>query len=189
MTGTDRTRATYDRISWAYDLMEAGVERVLFRRWRQEAFALAQGKVLEVGVGTGKNIPYYPAGTSVFAVDLSAKMMRHAQERARRAAVRPRLMLMDAQHLAFKAQSFDTVVATFVYCSVRDPVLGLGEICRVCEPSGRVLLLEHVRSAGRIKGRVHGRAQSACCEAHGAQHQPRHGAERGARRSAGHRGG
>ena len=151
---TDRTRAAYDRIARVYDLMEVWVERTLFRRWRRRVFEMAEGRILEVGVGTGKNIPYYPAGSSVFAIDLSAKMMSYARRRTRQAVVQPKLILMDAQHLAFRADTFDTIVGTFVYCSVPDPVAGFRELTRVCKPGGRILLLEHVRSMGRIKGRV-----------------------------------
>jgi len=150
----NRTRATYDRISAVYDLMEAVSERMLFRRWRRELFAMASGRILEVGVGTGKNIPYYPAGSRVFAIDVSQGMLQRACGRARRAECKPRFIRMDAQQLGFKKDSFDTVIATFVYCSVPDPTRGLIELERVCKPDSRILLLEHVRSAGRIRGRI-----------------------------------
>ena len=149
---TDRTRVAYDRISRIYDLMELRAERALFRHWRQRLFEMVEGRVLEVGVGTGKNIPHYSTGSSVFAIDLSARMMGYARRRARQAVVRPKLILMDAQHLGFREHTFDTIVATFVYCSVPDPVAGFEELNRVCKPDGRILLLEHVRSTGRIKG-------------------------------------
>ena len=151
---THRTKQTYDRISKVYDLMEMLSERTLFRRWRREVFGMARGRILEVGVGTGKNIPHYPPGSSVFAIDLSTGMMERARGRARQAAVKPRLILMDAEHLGFKGDSFHTVVATFVYCSVADPVGGFRELERVCKPDGRILLVEHVRSSGSIRGSI-----------------------------------
>jgi ubiquinone/menaquinone biosynthesis C-methylase UbiE len=147
-------KAAYDRIARIYDLMEAWVEQALFRAWRQQLFARIQGRILEVGVGTGKNIPHYPVGSSVFAMDLSAGMMRYARKRAREAVTRPRLILMDAEHLAFRTHAFDTIVGTFVYCSVPDPLAGFRELNRVCKPGGQILLLEHVRSRGRIRGKL-----------------------------------
>jgi len=151
---TQRTKATYNRISKVYDLAQALVERALFRRWRRDVFGMARGRILEVGVGTGKNIPYYPARSRVFAIDVSAGMLQRARGRSRRAECKPTLIRMDAQHLGFKRDSFDTVVATFVYCSVPDPTRGFTELERVCKPDGRILLVEHVRSAGRIRGRI-----------------------------------
>ncbi|MFB0546418.1 MAG: class I SAM-dependent methyltransferase, partial [Anaerolineae bacterium] len=103
------------------------------------------GKVLEVGVGTGKNVPYYPADVQVMAIDLSQKMLERAQERARNLSITVDLRLMDAQNLDLPTDHFDTAVATFVFCSVPDPVLGLRELGRVVRPGGQILLLEHVR--------------------------------------------
>lgn len=149
-----KTIATYDRVSRVYDVAEACSEWLLFRRWRRLLFGTAGGRILEVGVGTGKNIPYYPPGASVVAIDVSPGMMRRARRRASRAAARPTLLRMDVQHLASKPRSFDCVLASFVFCSVPDPLSGLREAGRVCKPDGRVLLLEHVRGAGKLMGRA-----------------------------------
>lgn len=143
---TAATKARYDRIAPFYDAMEWFTERSSFQKWRHELWSrVPAGRVLEVGVGTGKNMPYYPAGAQVTAIDLSERMLAQAQRRAKSLGLDVDLRHMDAQHLAFPADSFDAVVATFVFCSVPDPVQGLRELGRVARPEGDIWLLEHVR--------------------------------------------
>lgn len=101
-------------------------------------------RVLEIGVGTGKNMAYYPPGVQVSAIDLSPRMLEQARRRAVRQAVPVNLCEADVQALPFPDAYFDTAVATFVFCSVPDPVLGLCEVRRVLQPGGQLLLLEHV---------------------------------------------
>jgi ubiquinone/menaquinone biosynthesis C-methylase UbiE len=151
---TRATRARYNRLAPIYDAMEFFAER-RFRPWRQRLWSqVPAGRVLEVGVGTGKNMPYYPAGAQVTAVDLSDKMVAQARKRAAREGVSVELHEMDAQALSFEDDSFDVAVATFVFCSVPDPVQGLRELGRVVRPEGRILLLEHVRVDRPIIGRL-----------------------------------
>lgn len=141
------TRRRYDRLSNVYNLMEWMAERRAFREWRQRLWSMVQGpRVLEVGVGTGKNIPYYPSGAEVTAIDFSPGMLRRARSLAARLGSPVDLREMDVQALEFADASFDTVVTTFVFCSVPDPVRGLREIRRVLAPGGRVVMLEHVLS-------------------------------------------
>ncbi len=121
--------------------------------WREELLSFAKGAVLEVGVGTGKNLPYYPKDVSVTAIDFSRAMIARAADRkAQHGLSNVTLLEMDAQHLDFDDNTFDTVVSTCVFCSVPLPVAGLKEIHRVCKPDGKVLMLEHVRSEGPILG-------------------------------------
>ncbi|MEE8390914.1 MAG: methyltransferase domain-containing protein [Anaerolineae bacterium] len=151
---TTATQARYDRIAPLYDLMETFMER-RFSDWRKRAWSLVQGqKVLEVGVGTGKNIPYYSPGAHVTGVDLSEKMLARARRKAERLESPVTLVQMDVQTLDFPDDAFDNAIATCVFCSVPDPILGLQEIARVVKPGGRVVLLEHVRSENPLIGRL-----------------------------------
>jgi phosphatidylethanolamine/phosphatidyl-N-methylethanolamine N-methyltransferase len=151
-TSTARTRARYERIAPVYDRMEGMMERRL-QALRPRLWSLVRGpRVLEVGVGTGKNIPFYPPGMAITAIDLTPGMVERAQRRAQVLHSDVDLRLGDVQALEFPNDSFDNAVATCVFCSVPDPVLGLQELARVVKPSGQVLLLEHIRSANRLIG-------------------------------------
>jgi phosphatidylethanolamine/phosphatidyl-N-methylethanolamine N-methyltransferase len=150
---TEIARKRYNRIAPLYDLMEGLVESSRYNKWRKLQWSRVEGSsILEVGIGTGKNFPYYPAGIEIIAVDFSEEMLARARRRANTQGVKVRLYHMDVQALDFEDNSFDTVIASFVFCSVPDPVLGLKEIERVCKPGGKVVLLEHVLSANRILG-------------------------------------
>ena len=143
----------YKRIAGVYDKQEALLERLLFARLRRSLWSRVRGqRVLEVGVGTGKNAVYYPADARMVAIDLVPEMATRAARRIAESNVRADVALMDAQALAFKDGSFDTVIATFVFCSVPDPVAGLRELRRVLRPSGQLLLLEHVRAEQPLVG-------------------------------------
>ena len=141
---TAQTKTRYNRIAPYYDVMEIISERT-FSRWRRQLVTRAKGKVLEVGVGTGKNFPYYPKGADVTGLDIADKMLLHARLRADKLGFPVHLMEGDVQSLPFPENSFDTAVVTFVFCSVPDPVLGLKELRRVVRSGGEILLLEHVR--------------------------------------------
>jgi len=147
---TALTRARYQRLSAIYDLME-GMSEARYRPWREKLWALAKGpRVLEVGVGTGKNMPYWPKDAQMTGIDLTPGMLEIAHRRANRLGLTADLRLGDVQALGFPDAGFDTSVATFVFCSVPDPMLGLRELGRVVRPGGQVLLLEHMRSANPI---------------------------------------
>jgi ubiquinone/menaquinone biosynthesis C-methylase UbiE len=143
---TDKTRTRYNRIAAFYDQMEWFVEKKLFQKWRRTLWEQIRAKkVLEVGVGTGKNIPYYPPDSTLTAVDLSPGMLTKAVSRAKQLKRPVDFRLMDAESLTFPADTFDAAVATFVFCSVPDPIEGLKEMGRVVKPGGDIWLLDHVR--------------------------------------------
>lgn len=151
LKATRLTQSRYQRASSCYDRAESPLEWLAFRRWRRLLWRQVRGeRILELGVGTGKNFPHYPAGRLVVALDLTPGMLARAQARRAQDGVAVELLLMDAQALAFPDSTFDTVIATFVFCSVPDPVLGLREAGRVLKAGGQVLLLEHMRSDGPL---------------------------------------
>jgi len=146
------TQRRYDRQAFGYDLRDTPME-LFARALRRRLWAKIDGtRVLEVGVGTGRNLTYHPPQSDVTAIDISAKLLAKAARKARKNGQAVELGLMDAQRLAFDDGSFDSAAATFVFCSVPDPVVGLVEMRRVLKPGGRFLLLEHVRLKNRILG-------------------------------------
>ncbi len=140
--------AKYNRLSAVYDLMEWPVEFLFYKKWRKEALSGLKGMVLEVGVGTGKNLKYYPKGCSVIGIDISEGMLEKARKRAE-GLNNVTLLLMDAEHLEFPDNSFDYVITTFVLCSIPDPAKALKEMHRVLKPDGEMINIEHMRSSTR----------------------------------------
>jgi ubiquinone/menaquinone biosynthesis C-methylase UbiE len=151
---TEITRSRYQRISSQYDCMEGNAEK-RFSPWRKRLWSLVQGEViLEVGVGTGKNMPYYPNDKLITAIDLTPGMLDIAIKRAQEMGINPDLRLADAQSLPFSNAFFDTAIATFVFCSVPNPVLGMREMGRVVKPGGNIFFLEHMRSENPVIGKI-----------------------------------
>lgn len=143
---TNITRRRYNRIASVYDQMEWFVEKNIFRKWRKLLMDQVRGeKVLEIGVGTGKNIPYYPPQTNISAIDLSENMLAKAVRQADNISRSVDFQVMDVESLTFPDNSFDAALATFVFCSVPNPVNGLRELGRVVKPGGDIWLLEHMR--------------------------------------------
>lgn len=149
---TEATRARYQRIALLYDRMESLAEK-RYSPWRKRLWSQVDGhSILEVGVGTGKNMPYYPPDAEITAIDLTPGMLERARKRAGALGLSIDLRLGDVQALEFPDSSFDSVVATFVFCSVPDPLPGLREVMRVIRPGGKFLLLEHVRPRQPLLG-------------------------------------
>ncbi len=133
--------------------MEAPLEFLRLASWREKLRScIIGGRALEIGVGTGKNLPYYPPGVKISAIDFSHRMLSRARKKALQNNLKVEFLEMDAQQLAFPDHFFDTVFATFVFCSVPGPVVGLKELRRVCKPDGRLLLLEHIRPGNPVLG-------------------------------------
>lgn len=150
------TQRRYNRWAKLFNLMEGDDNRnTRFARWRSLLWSKAEGPViLEVGVGTGASFPYYPAGVAITAVDFSVNMLKFAREKAAKLNQNVTLEEMDIQSLEFADNTFDSVVASLVFCSVPDPMQGLSEIRRVLKPGGKAVLLEHVISSGRVSGAI-----------------------------------
>ena len=146
---TAKVRRVWDRQAKGFDRQMAFWERCLFEGDRAWACGQAHGDVLEVAVGTGRNLAHYPADIRLVGVDLSSEMLARARTRA--ADVRPDADLReaDAQHLPFDDSSFDTVVCTYSLCSIPDDHRAVAEMARVLRPGGRLILAEHVGSPNR----------------------------------------
>jgi ubiquinone/menaquinone biosynthesis C-methylase UbiE len=147
---TERIRRIYNRTAKFYDLMD----RMIKLESRKKVLQMAKGQVLEVGVGTGQNLPHYPPGCEVTGIDFSPEMLKRAKKRAKESPVPVKLLEMDAQNMDFPDNTFDTVLATCVFCSVPDPIKGLKELKRVCKSGGQIILLEHVRSDNPVLGLI-----------------------------------
>ena len=153
VSNPDHTRKRYNRLAFFYDFLEVPIERFCFAAWRSRLRNRIVGNhVLEVGVGTGKNLLYYPQEVKMNAIDFSRRMLKRARRRASALGSAVVFQEMDIQQLAFPDHCFETVFATFVFCSVPDPVVGLKELQRVCKRDGRLLLLEHMRPSSPLLG-------------------------------------
>jgi ubiquinone/menaquinone biosynthesis C-methylase UbiE len=141
----DETVRTYDRIAPLYDLLDGIYERSWKRSLRAELFARARGRLLDAGVGTGCNMPFYPAGSEVVGIDMSERMLERARERAKDLGRAVTLRRMNLLSLDFPDASFDTVAVTFVLLCLPDELQepALRELRRVLKPDGRLLLLDY----------------------------------------------
>jgi len=146
--------SVYDRIAPVYDWIEAPMERMGGAARRARVVGGARGHVLELGVGTGRNFTLYSDAVRVTGIDISARMLERAGEQAVKSLAPITLSQADAQALPFPDASFDSVVATCVFCSVVDPAAGLAEVRRVVKPNGEVRLLEHVRPESPLLGKL-----------------------------------
>jgi ubiquinone/menaquinone biosynthesis C-methylase UbiE len=141
----------YDRAARLFD-RATDLDLALTRRWRRDLWSrsgVEGSQILEIGVGTGINFPFHAPGSFVTAIDVAQKMLDVARGHLARSPARVELELADVQALPFVDASFDSAIATFVFCCVPDPMLGLEEVLRVLRPGGRLLLLEHVLSSKR----------------------------------------
>jgi ubiquinone/menaquinone biosynthesis C-methylase UbiE len=147
---TERVRKNQDRNAPRYDRQIAFFERLLFGDGRRWVCEQARGQVLELAVGTARNLAYYPDDVAVMGIELSAEMLAIGRRRVGQLGRQADLRLGDAQALDFPENSFDTVVCTLGLCTIPDPRRAVAEARRVLRPGGRILLLEHVRSPSHL---------------------------------------
>src|SRR6185437_10074371 len=133
----------YDSIAVRYDRVERVAEFLLLQRLRRSLFERATGDVLEVAVGTGRNLQFYPPTCRLTAIDVSPGMVAIARRRAAELQRRVDFQLMDPTSLHFPDNRFDTVTSSLSTCTFPDPIAVLREMARVCRDDGRILLLEH----------------------------------------------
>jgi len=153
-----------------YDRQVAKVERAGLGELRQKSLADASGRVLEVGSGTGANLPYYGPGVeSLTVTEPEPAMLRRLEQRVREQAPKAKVVRAPAEQLPFEADAFDVAVSTLVLCGVDDQARALGELRRVLRPGGRLIFIEHVRSdepgLARWQDRLNGLNKFvACCD-------------------------
>ncbi len=148
--------ARYQRIAPLYDLLDLPFEQRRYRRIRPLLFEGLSGHILDAGVGTGRNFPFYPAGAMVLGIDLSPAMLRRAERRRAEATAPVELRPMDVASLDLPDASFDAAVATFLFCVLPDALQApvLRELGRVVKPGGPIRLLEYVRPTGTMRSVV-----------------------------------
>ena len=144
-----------EQIPWLYDAVCATYEAFGLARWRRWLVGGARGRVLDLGCGTGRNLPLLPPGTVAVGLDPSWASLA----RARRRSPTVPLVVGSAEALPFRPGAFDTVLSGLVFCSVPDARRGLGEVQRVLAPGGRLRMLEHVRATEPWTARWQDRVQ------------------------------
>jgi len=153
---------TYERIAPVYDAFESLWEVSWKKRLRRMLFDGLQGRILDAGVGTGLNIPYYPADAEITGGDLSPKMLGYAATRARKHGREIALMPMDLRNIELPDDHFDGIVSAFVFCTLsdQDRLAALRELGRICKPDGTIRILDYSMSERPVM-----RLVMRCCEA------------------------
>jgi len=149
MTNLER----YQRIAPFYDVLDLPFEYGRYRKIRPLMFEGLSGLLLDAGVGTGRNFPFYPANAKVIGIDLSPAMLARAERRRGLAAAPVELRQMDVTRLDYPDRIFDAAVATFLFCTLPDElqVPALKELGRVVKPGGVIRLLEYTRPSGAVR--------------------------------------
>ena len=146
-------RRTYERISGLYDLLDLPFEYGRYRRLRRLIFRGVGGNVLDAGVGTGRNMPFYPPDARVTGIDLSDAMLARAARRRAQLGVAVELRAASVLHTDFPDRTFDVIIATFLFCVLdnSDQQPALEELARICKPTGEIRILEYVYPESRFR--------------------------------------
>ncbi len=119
-------------------------------RYREKIVPGVEGRVLEIGIGSGLNMPFYSdAVSAVVGIDPSPELLAMAQKRADKALITTELINSPAEDMPFESASFDTVLTTWTLCSIGEPLIALAEMRRVLKPAGRLVFVEHGRARAR----------------------------------------
>src|SRR5487761_386750 len=145
-TPAARQKRVWDKSAPGYDKQIACFERNWFSGGREWLGERAHGQVLEIAIGTGRNLPHYPAEATVTGIELSPAMLAIARQRAAGLGRDADLLEGDAEHLPSGDASFDTVVCALSLCTIPDPATAISEMKRVLVQGGRLLLLDHIAS-------------------------------------------
>jgi ubiquinone/menaquinone biosynthesis C-methylase UbiE len=143
---TAKVLRAWEKSAPSYDKQIALFEKIWFGGGREWLGARAEGRVLEVAIGTGRNLPHYPADTTITGIELSPAMLAIARQRAGDLGMDADVRTGDAQALPYDDAAFDTVVCALSLCTIPDPATAIGEMRRVLVPGGRLLLLDHIAS-------------------------------------------
>jgi ubiquinone/menaquinone biosynthesis C-methylase UbiE len=143
----------YQRIAPFYDVLDLPFEYGRYRKIRPLLFEGLSGRLLDAGVGTGRNFPFYPPAATVIGIDLSPAMLARAERRRGSAAAPVTLRQMDVTRLDYPDRTFDAAVATFLFCVLPDELQlpALKELGRVVKPGGLIRLLEYTRPSGAVR--------------------------------------
>jgi ubiquinone/menaquinone biosynthesis C-methylase UbiE len=147
---SQRVRDIFEREAPKYDRQISFFEKVLFGGGREWVCSQADGEVLEIAAGTGRNLSFYPPSVRLTMTEFTPAMLEIARQRQAELGREAELREGDAQQLDFPDESFDTVVCTLGLCTIPDDRVAVREVRRVLRPGGRFLLLEHVRSPRRV---------------------------------------
>lgn len=150
------TQTTYQRVARFYDILDLPFELRRYQPLRREMWRGLEGRVLDAGVGTGRNMPFYPVGARVTGIDLSGAMLARAEKRRGRLGSAVDLVEGDITATRFADDSFDAVVATFLFCVLgpAQQLSALRELARICRPGGEIRILEYAVSAHPLRRTV-----------------------------------
>ena len=146
-TPTAKQRRVWDKAAPSYDKQIAFFERIQFAGGREWLAERARGRVLEVAIGTGRNLPYYARDITLTGIELSPEMLAIARNRAAELGITADLRQGDAATLPVEDATFDSVVCALSLCTIPDPERALAEMNRVLVPGGKLLLLDHIGSS------------------------------------------
>jgi len=143
----------YNFTSKFYDILDAPFEAFRYKNIRKTIWKLGKGRILDAGIGTGRNIPFYPKNSEVFGIDLSNGMLKKAKKRAEKLNRKVKIHKMDIIKTTFPDNYFDTIVSTFLFCVLTDELQpkALKEMKRICKSTGRLILLEYEYSKNPLR--------------------------------------